>query len=437
MTASEAKVYIIGVGSDGLAGLTARARDILTEADVVLGSEPTLELVRELRAERAPVGADLSAAVRVIEANLGRKRLAVVAGGDPLFYGVARYLCDRMGKDRFEVLPHVSSMQLAFARIKESWEEAFLTNLANHPLEDVVDRIRTAETVGLFTSEQEEPPRVAQALLARGLDYFRAYVCENLGGPDERVTQGELAEIAEMEFAPLNVMVLKRKPGRPDQQRAASRFRRFGNPDDVFAQSRPQSGLITQAEVRAIALAQLAIGPGNVVWDIDAGSGSVAIEAARLSEPGTVYAIEEDAADYHLILANALTFGVQNVKAIHGTAPAVFAGLPTPDAIFIGGTGREVHRLLEARLRVAARPWAHGRQRGDAGYAERHPRRVESGGGHGRGVAGERGPRRRTAGNAALRGGESDIPAGRRQGSQGRRRRRRSVLGNTLPAKRR
>ena len=219
----------------------------------------------------------------------------------------------------------------------------------------MLDRIRIAEVVGLFTSEEEGPPQVARALLARGLDYFRAYVCENLGAPDERVTQGELADVAEMEFAPLNVMILKRKPGRPDQRRTPGRFRRFGNPDDVFAQSRPKSGLITQAEVRAIALAQLAIGPGSVVWDIGAGSGSVAIEAAQLSEPGMVFAIEEDAADYHLILANAESFGVRNVKAVHGTAPAVFAGLPPPDAIFVGGTGREVARLLEA-AHAALRP---------------------------------------------------------------------------------
>jgi precorrin-6Y C5,15-methyltransferase (decarboxylating) len=344
----EAKVHIVGVGSDGLAGLTARARDILTSADVVLGSEATLDLVRELRAERVPVGADLGAQVRAIETHLGRRRVAVVAGGDPLFYGVARYLCDRLGQDSFEVVPHVSSMQMAFARVKESWDEAFLTNLAAHPLEEVLDRIRVAEVVGLFTSEEEDPPRVARALLDRGLDYFRAYVCENLGAPDERVTQGELADIADMEFAPLNVLILKRKPGRPDQRRAPGRFRRFGNPDDVFAQSRPKSGLITQAEVRAIALAQLAVGPGSVVWDIGAGSGSVAIEAAQLSDPGPVFAVEEDAADYHLILANADTFGVRNIKAVHGTAPAVFAGLPAPDAVFVGGTGREVRRLLEA-----------------------------------------------------------------------------------------
>jgi precorrin-6Y C5,15-methyltransferase (decarboxylating) len=355
VAAPEPKIHIIGIGSDGLGGLTARARDLLTRADLVLGAEQALDRLPELKAERFRIGADLQELVRTLESNLGRQRMVVVASGDPLFYGVARYLCDRLGKERFEVLPHVSSMQLAFARIKETWEEAYLTNLATHPLEDVLDRVRTAETVGLFTSEQENPSVIAQQLLARGLDYFRAYVCENLGGPDERVTQGELADIAEMEFAPLNVMILKRKPGRPDQRARPARFRRFGNPDDVFAQSQPKSGLVTQAEVRAISLAQLDIQPGSVVWDVGAGSGAVAIEAAQLAQPGMVFAIEQDAADYHLILANAESFGVRNLKAIHGTAPAVFAGLPPPDAVFVGGTGREVARLLEAAY-AALRP---------------------------------------------------------------------------------
>ena len=355
MNATEPRIHIIGVGSDGQAGLTARAREILASAEVLFGAAHTLSLVHELKAERHTIGTDLQETVTALSAVMRNKRVAIVAGGDPLFYGVARYLCDRLGKDRFEVLPHVSSMQLAFARVKETWEEAYLTNLHTHPLEKVIDRIRTAETVGLFPGDQEGPAEIARQLLARGLDYFRAYVCENLGGPDERVTQGELTEIQEMEFSPLNVMILTRKPGRPDQQAAPGRFRRFGNADDVFAQSRPKSGLITQSEVRALALAQLNIQAGGVVWDIGAGSGSVAIEAARLSEPGTVYAIEQDAADYHLILANAETFRVRNLKAIHGTAPAVFAGLPAPDAIFVGGTGREVARLLAAAW-MALRP---------------------------------------------------------------------------------
>ena len=327
---------------------------------MIYGSDQVLGLITDAPGRCERLGSDLQETVKTFEDQLGRQRIVVVASGDPLFYGVARYLCDRLGKDRFEVLPHVSSMQLAFARIKESWEEAYLTNLATHSLEEVLDRIRIADIVGLFTSEQEDPPTIARQLLVRGLDYFRAYVCENLGGRNERITQGELSDITEMEFDPLNVMILKRKPGRPDQQGAPAGFRRFGNPDDVFAQSRPKSGLITQAEVRAIALAQLDLQLHSVVWDIGAGSGSVAIECAQLvgtpgadgSGGGVVYAIEQDAADYHLILANAETFGVRNLKAIYGTAPAVFAELPPPDSIFVGGTGHEVTRLLEAAYKV-------------------------------------------------------------------------------------
>jgi precorrin-6Y C5,15-methyltransferase (decarboxylating) len=345
---NDAKIHIIGLGADGLCGLTAQARELLTSAELVLGSDNALRLVPEVKAERHEIGPDLQPTVRLLAESLGKRRTAVIATGDPLFYGVARYLCDRLGKEHFEVLPHVSTMQLAFARIKESWEEAYLTNLANHPLEDVIDRIRTAETVGLFTTAETTPPVIARTLLERGIDYFRGYVCENLGSPDERVTQGELHELAELEFAPLNVVILRRKQARPDQQRHTYRFRRFGNPDDVFAQSRPKSGLITQAEVRSIALALLDIQPTSIVWDIGAGSGSVSIEAAQLAEHGVVFAIEQDAADYHLILANAEAFGVKNVKAIHGTAPAVFAGLPKPGAIFVGGTGREVAHLLRA-----------------------------------------------------------------------------------------
>src|SRR5207253_3275837 len=131
---------------------------------------------------------------------------------------------------------------------------------------------------GLFTSETEGPSKIARQLLARGLDYFRMFVCENLGAPDERVTQGELSEIQDMEFASLNVVILKRKPDRPDRPATPERTRRFGNPDDVFAEGRPQSGFVTQAEVGALALAHPAIQPASVVWDIGAGPGTVAID---------------------------------------------------------------------------------------------------------------------------------------------------------------
>ncbi|MFM7152218.1 MAG: precorrin-6y C5,15-methyltransferase (decarboxylating) subunit CbiE, partial [Gemmataceae bacterium] len=265
---------IIGMGSDGLGGITAKARQLLQDADYLFAQEALQPLLQELPGEKRTLGIDLQEAVGVLASAMTDKKVAVVVGGDPLFFGVARYLCDRLGKDRFEVVPHVSSMQMAFARIKESWEEAYLTNLATHPLDTVVDRIRVAETVGLFTTAREGPREIARTLLARGLDYFRIHVCENLGAPNEHVTQGELSEIAAQEFSPLNVVILVRKPGRPDQPARPARYRRFGNPDDFFVQSRPKSGLITQAEIRSIALSQLAIQPGMVVWDIGAGSGA-------------------------------------------------------------------------------------------------------------------------------------------------------------------
>src|SRR6266481_3741999 len=197
MASTLEKVHIIGIGSDGLGGLTARARELLLAAEVVFGPEGTLALLPELKAERRPLPGDLPSVLALLEEFFRKPRRAVLlAPGDPLFYGVARYLCDRLGKERFEVLPHVSCMQLAFARIKESWEDAYLTNLATHPLETVLDRIRTAETVGLFTSAELGPGEIARQLLSRGLDYFRAFVCENLGAPDERVTQAELSDVA-------------------------------------------------------------------------------------------------------------------------------------------------------------------------------------------------------------------------------------------------
>jgi precorrin-6B C5,15-methyltransferase / cobalt-precorrin-6B C5,C15-methyltransferase len=349
-TLSEArsKLVILGIGDDGLAGLTESARRLVLEADLILGAPSTLTLVESVRARKQALEPDMSVALRQVREALEVAKPVLISSGDPLFYGVARYLCDRLGKDVFEVVPHVSSMQLAFARIKESWEDAYLTNLAGRPIEAVIDRIRTAEKIGLFSSEECPPARLAKELLERGIDYFRAYVCENLGSPDERVTQSELADLATMEFNPLHVMILIRKPNRPDRASRASRHRLFGNPDDAFAQSLPKRGLVTHAEVRSIALAQLDIRATSIVWDIGAGSGSVAIEAAQLAQLGTVYAIEPEAADIALIQANAEEFGVPNVRALLGRAPEVLAALPEPDAIFVGGTGRQVDLVLSA-----------------------------------------------------------------------------------------
>jgi precorrin-6Y C5,15-methyltransferase (decarboxylating) len=339
------KVHIVGIGDDGVDGMTAQARKVLEAADMLLGPESCAPLLPAALAKRLDATASLEELCEKIEAA-GDRRIVVLASGDPLFYGTARYVCSKLGKDRFEVVPHVSSMQLAFARVKESWEEAFLANLSGQSIERVVDKIRSSETVGLFTSEQWPPAAVAQALLDEGIDYFQAYVCENLGSPDERVTQGSLADIAKDSFGPLNVMILVRKARVADKPGHVG-TRLFGNPDECFLQSRPKRGLLTPAEVRSMALAELGLHAKSVVWDVGAGSGSVGLEAARIARDGVVHAIEMDPDDHQLITENAKRFGVTNLQAVLGKAPEAWAGLPDPDAIYVGGSGRHVTMLVE------------------------------------------------------------------------------------------
>jgi precorrin-6B C5,15-methyltransferase / cobalt-precorrin-6B C5,C15-methyltransferase len=355
---TQQKIAVIGLGDDGLEALSPAMRSRILDAEVILGPDQALRMVpTDGQAERIPMSSDLEELSRQIAAAQDKK-IVILVFGDPMFYGLARYVGDRVGRDRFEVMPHVSSMQLAFARVMESWDEAYLTNLASHPLDSVVEKIRTAQRVGLFTTDTCGPTNVAQALLDKHIDYFTAYVCENLGARDETVTRGTLADIAKQEFGPLNVMILVREPDAPDRPREAIGRRVFGNPDEAFLQSQPKHGLLTPAEVRAMALAQMDIAASSVVWDVGAGSGSVSIEAAQLASDGAVYAIEMDAEDHGLIRQNAERFRVSNVIPVLGKAPDAWKSLPDPDCIFIAGSGREVARIAQAafaRLRSAGR----------------------------------------------------------------------------------
>ena len=351
------KVHIIGIGDDGPEGLTSVAKALIDQADVLLAAERSVGTFASSKSQQVEMGVDLDTLVERIE-EFGNSKVVILATGDPLFFGTARYLCDRLGKDRFEVVPNVSTMQMAFARVKESWDEAYLTNLANQSLDRAIERIRISEKIGLFTTEEAPPAVVAAALLKEQVDYFTVYVCENLGSPDERVTQGELADVAGQEFASLNVMILVRKPDMPDRPTKMVGRRLFGNPDDAFLQSTPKRGLLTPTEVRAIGLAELDIGSGSVVWDVGAGSGSVAIEAAQIARDGRVYAIEVEAEDYQLIRENSERFGLTNLTPILGQAPEAWSDLPDPDAIFVGGTGRDVGNIVETafeRLRSGGR----------------------------------------------------------------------------------
>ena len=167
-----------------------------------------------------------------------------------------------------------------------------------------------------------------------------------------------MKEIAAQDFAPLNVMILVRTPDMPDRPSEEIGRRLFGNPDDAFLQSKPKQGLLTPSEVRAVALAELDLRTLSTVWDIGAGSGSVAIEAAQIASGGKTYAIEMDQEDHALMLDNAARFGVRNLAAVLGRAPEAWADLPDPDAIFLGGSGREIGRLIDLafdRLRPGGR----------------------------------------------------------------------------------
>ena len=352
-----AKIHIVGIGDDGLDGLTGHAKSLIDAAEVVIGSTALLSRLPEPSSQTKLVCDGSLDELRSSIGELNGRPAVVLASGDPLFYGIAKFLADELGKDRFEIVPHVSSMQLAFARVKESWDDAYLSNLAVQPLDRVVDSIRSAERVGLFTTEANPPSAVAEALLDRRIDYFHAFVCENLGTPNETVTQGSLESIRGQSFSPLNVMVLVRRAGAADLPSGGSKIRLFGNPDDVFLQSRPKRGLMTPAEVRSIALAELELQIDSVVWDVGAGSGALAIEAAAIASQGKVFAIEMDAEDYNLMLQNAERFQVPTLVPIHGRAPKAFEDLPEPNAIFVGGSGRSVPELVGA----AAARMKHGR----------------------------------------------------------------------------
>lgn len=355
--ADNESICIVGVGDDGIEGLTTSTVDIICQADLLVGPVSMTESFRADVGDTWDPGSDYEALSLRIDSD-GDQKVVVLAAGDPLFYGTAQFLCDRIGKAKIRVIPNVSTMQLAFARVKENWDEAYLTDLGNQSINQVVQKIRSAERVGLFTTSENTPQLLASTLLAARIDYFTAYVCENLGSPDERVTSGSLEEIADQQFDTLNVMILIRRAAAPDRPTEMIGKRLFGNPDEMFLQTKPKRGLLTSSEIRCLALAELNLGPTSVVWDIGAGSGSVAIEAGQISPGGEIYAIEMDVDDFALIALNAERFGVGNVFPIHGAAPDAWAALPDPDAIFIGGTGRQLATIVTdalARLKPGGR----------------------------------------------------------------------------------
>ena len=360
---------LIGILDDGWAGLSDTARQRLAGAGVVIGAGRTLELIRAQLPESA-VLKDMDGALGEVPAWIASAREAgqnvvALATGDPLCHGIASWLTGKLGRDGFEILPAVSTLQLAFARFKQPWQDVKIASCHSadagdwllgatpeHGLYTLMRAIAQHRLVATFTGPQNNPARLARALITAGYgEEAKLSVACRLLLPDEQLFSGLTpAEAAAMDFPEPNVVLIERRP--------APRQPAFGLEDLEYIQRTPEKGLITKQEARVLSLAKLRLAPDAIVWDIGAGSGSVGLEAARLAPHGHVWAIEKNEGDAANARANAARFRVGNYTLTEGKAPAHLDTWPDPDAVFIGGSGGELAeliRLILGRLKPGGR----------------------------------------------------------------------------------
>ncbi len=337
------KVYIIGVAPEGASSLLPDASRLLNEAEIVFGGRRLLALFPSLSGEKIAIKNNLVEVTGLIKRSLGRKRMVVLASGDPNFYGIASYLTAKLSGNVVDIIPNVSAMQLAFARIKESWEDAVFASVHSRPIEDIVETVRSNDKLGIFTDDRHTPADVARVLLEHGISGYRAYVCQDLGSKDEKLVKTDLPGLTKVKSSPLNILILLRA-----RKKAAARlYPRLGIADEEFYQRRPIRGLITKQEVRAVSLAKMRLAEDSVVWDIGAGSGAISIEASFLARRGQVFAIEKNDKDIAIVRKNLKKFNVPNVELVQSFAPDGLDKLPAPTAVFIGGSGGRMGKILD------------------------------------------------------------------------------------------
>ena len=337
----KAKCFIIGVGANGRASLSAYALQQIESAELLVGGSRHLGYFPEIEAEKLVINASLDKLMEQIRQQMLIKQVVVMASGDPMFYGIARRLLTHLPEEQVEIIPNVSSMQWAFAKLKTSWEDAAFTSVHGRPLEDLLTVIRGKQKIGIFTDASNTPAAIARFLMEWGVPDGKAFVFENLGTDDERLVETRLYQLPDVKSAPLNVLILLfEEPVRLSPWG-------IGIPDDQFAQRKPVSGLITKSEVRVLSIAKLNLHEMSTVWDIGAGTGSVAIEAARIAWHGKVYAVERDAESVKHIRSNRIKLRSPNVQVLHARAPDGLESLPEPDAVFIGGSGGQIKEILD------------------------------------------------------------------------------------------
>ena len=308
--------------------------------DLIAGGSRQLAAAAPAGAHTLVIRGDLAPVLDAIEGETGV--VCVIASGDPGFFGIVRALAARFGPDRLEVHPAPSSVALAFARLGLPWDDAVVVSAHGRPVADAIAIAMRAPKAAVLTAPDCPPELVGKELLAAGAHDTQIAVCTRLGLADEAVHVTDLETLARRTWDPLSVVVLIASPAVGEHKPLA-----WGLPDDSFQH---RDGMITKSEVRAVALGKLSLPARGVLWDVGAGSGSAAIECARLRPGLEVYAIERRSDDAARIRANARGMGAA-VRVIEGDAPAALHALPDPDRAFVGGGGLDVLDAVLARLR--------------------------------------------------------------------------------------
>jgi precorrin-6Y C5,15-methyltransferase (decarboxylating) len=253
---------------------------------------------------------------------------------------VARFLLRNLSKERIEIIPNVTSVQYAFSRIKEPWDDAIFVSVHGRGLKGAIDRIVAAEKAAVLTDTVNTPAVIARELLARGAEGYDAWLCEDLGLAGEKFTRTDIRGLAELTASPLNILILV-KAWEPN----LANYPVIGIDDDDYATAKK---LITKQEVRAVTLAKLRLQDDLVMWDIGAGSGSISIEAGNLMPNGRVFALERNPQYLTFIRENLKKFSSRNVNLVEAFAPEGLDDLPDPDRVFIGGSGGMLEEIIEA-----------------------------------------------------------------------------------------
>ncbi|MFH8837580.1 precorrin-6y C5,15-methyltransferase (decarboxylating) subunit CbiE [Streptomyces sp. NPDC017868] len=333
MNAAISVVSVVGIGADGWDGLPESSRRVLRAAEVLIGAPRQLDLLPAdaCAGERITWPSPLRPAVPGLLAAHEGRAVAVLASGDPSFHGIARTLAESgaAGTDRLRVHPHPSSVSYACARLGWALEATETVSLVARPLAALSAALHDGRRLLVLSEGAGTAARVAELLRTSGWGGTRIRVLEQLGGPAERILDGTAADWPHERTDALNVLALDCVRD-PDALRLGAVP---GLPDEAYE----HDGQLTKRYVRAATLAALAPAPGELLWDVGGGSGSIGVEWMRTHRSCRAVAVEKSPERAARITRNADALGVPGLRVVTGPAPASLAGLPTPDAIFIGG----------------------------------------------------------------------------------------------------